>query len=128
MISGPRTTASAGPLTASVVRIPATPQPVTAFANLSFLLFETGLPLNRAVTVASHHSGFVPEITVRSVQAEFLFGLIAAGLETGFLPRMMLETRRHDGIRAIALDDPDMLWHMTLAWRHGGYLSDTVRA
>ncbi|MCE2566316.1 LysR substrate-binding domain-containing protein [Komagataeibacter sp. FNDCF1] len=100
---------------------------ITAFADSPFLLFETGFSLNQIVLAACRRSGFTPKVTARSTQVEFLFDLIAAGLGIGFLPRMMVETRQHDGIRAIALNDPDMLWHMTLAWRRGGYLSGAAK-
>ncbi|AHI24972.1 LysR family transcriptional regulator [Komagataeibacter xylinus] len=100
---------------------------IAAFADSPFLLFETGFSLNQIVLAACRRSGFTPKVTARSTQVEFLFDLIAAGLGIGFLPRMMVETRQHDGIRAIALDDPDMLWHMTLAWRRGGYLSGAAK-
>ncbi|GAN97562.1 transcriptional regulator LysR [Komagataeibacter europaeus NBRC 3261] len=102
--------------------------PITAFADSAFLLFETGFSLNQIVLAACRRNGFMPKVTARSTQVEFLFDLIAAGLGIGFLPRMMVETRQHDGIRAIALDGPGMLWHMTLAWRRGGYLSDAAKA
>ncbi|MBV1825839.1 MAG: LysR family transcriptional regulator [Acetobacter fabarum] len=101
--------------------------PIAAFADSPFLLFETGFSLNQIVLAACRRSGFTPKVTARSTQVEFLFDLIAAGLGIGFLPRMMVETRQHDGIRAITLDDPDMLWHMTLAWRRGGYLSGAAK-
>ncbi|WP_010511232.1 MULTISPECIES: LysR family transcriptional regulator [Komagataeibacter] len=100
---------------------------IAAFADSPFLLFETGFSLNQIVLAACRRSGFTPKVTARSTQVEFLFDLIAAGLGIGFLPRMMVETRQHDGIRAVALDDPDMLWHMTLAWRRGGYLSGAAK-
>lgn len=100
---------------------------IAAFADSPFLLFETGFSLNQIVLAACRRSGFTPKVTARSTQVEFLFDLIAAGLGIGFLPRMMVETRQHDGIRAITLDDPDMLWHMTLAWRRGGYLSGAAK-
>ena len=102
--------------------------PIAAFAGSPFLLFETGFSLNQIVLAACRRSGFTPNVTARSTQVEFLFDLIAAGLGVGFLPRMMVEARPHDGIRAIALDDPDMCWHMALAWRRNGYLSEAAKA
>ncbi|MFW7267481.1 LysR family transcriptional regulator [Gluconacetobacter sp. Hr-1-5] len=102
--------------------------PIDAFADSPFLLFERGFSLNQIVLAACRRSGFTPNVAARSTQVEFLFDLIAAGVGVGFLPRMMVETRQHDGIRAIALDDPEMRWHMTLAWRRGGYLSEAAKA
>jgi len=104
------------------------PVPLAALADHPFILFEAGFALNAMVMDACGKAGIQPRIVARSSQPDFIFALVAAGLGIGFLPRMMVETHAPQGVRAVTLTAPDILWHMVLAWRRDGYLSAAARA
>jgi DNA-binding transcriptional LysR family regulator len=77
---------------------------------------------------ACHAAGITPHIVARSSQPDFIYALVAAGVGIGFLPRMMVENRRPPGVRSVPLTDPEIIWHMVLAWRRDGYLPHAARA
>lgn len=104
------------------------PVPLAALANYPFILFEAGFALNAMVLDACAKAGITPRIVARSSQPDFIFGLVAAGLGIGFLPRLIVEDRAPPGVRAVSVTAPDMLWHMVLAWRREGYLPEAARA
>lgn len=97
-------------------------------ADEPFILFEAGFALNSMVLNACAAAGFTPRVVARSSQPDFIFGLVAAGLGIGFLPRLMVEARQPAGVRAVALTAPEIVWHMVLAWRRDGYLPGAARA
>ncbi len=99
-----------------------------ALQELPFILFESGFGLNRIILDFCQRHGFTPAIAARSSQIDFIVGLVAAGLGVAFLPRMIADQTPHDGVRAIALQDPLTDWHMAMIWRRGGYLSHAARA
>lgn len=101
---------------------------IAAFGGHPFILFEAGFALNAIILDACRRAGVTPGIAARSSQIEFIFELVAAGLGVGFLPRMIIESRGHAGVRAVTLTDPGLIWHMALAWRRGGYLSEAAKA
>ncbi|MGY2197835.1 LysR family transcriptional regulator [Pseudomonas gingeri] len=101
------------------------------FARLApspFILFEAGFALNRIILTACERRGVVPRITARSAQVDFIVDLVAAGLGVAFLPRMLAQKHRHEGIAQIALDEPQTDWHIALAWRRSAHLPPAARA
>jgi DNA-binding transcriptional LysR family regulator len=99
-----------------------------ALRRLSFILFETGFALNAIILRACKYRGFVPTITARSSQIDFIVELVAANLGIAFLPKMIAETLTHPEVRHLPIKDPNMNWNLALTWRRGGYLSDAARA
>lgn len=93
-----------------------------------FILFQAGFALNAIIQDACRRAGVTPQIAARSSQVELILELIAAGLGVGFLPRMMVESRGHSGVRSSAVSDPGLTWHMALAWRRGAYLGPPAQA
>jgi len=93
-----------------------------------FILFETGFALNAIILEACRRSGFIPTVTARSSQIDFIIELVAARLGIAFLPRMIAEQRIRADVSRIALAEPQMDWHVALIWRRGGYLSDAAKA
>ncbi len=94
----------------------------------SFILFEEGFLLNQMILDHCAQRGFQPAIAARSGQIDFILGLVKAGLGVTLLPRLMAEQRCPSGVDVVALNEPDMRWHMALVWRKGGYLSHAARA
>ncbi|GAB6126181.1 LysR family transcriptional regulator [Humidesulfovibrio idahonensis] len=97
-------------------------------AKEPFILFDEGFLLNKIILDCCARRGFTPTIAARSGQIDFITGLVAAGLGIALLPRLMAEQRRQPGLGFILLDEPDMVWHMALLWRKGGYLSHAAQA
>ena len=97
-------------------------------SNIPFILVERGLVLNRRISDACERQGFAPKIAARSSQIDFIVELVAANVGVTILPEMIAEQFLHRGVTALAIDDPQMEWHMALIWRRGGYLSSAARA
>jgi DNA-binding transcriptional LysR family regulator len=97
-------------------------------AELPFILFEEGLPLNELILDACRSKGIVPRIAARSGQVDFIFELVAAGAGIGFLPRVLAEQRPHRSVRCVLLDEPTCKWRIALAWRRGAYLAHAAHA
>jgi DNA-binding transcriptional LysR family regulator len=97
-------------------------------SNIPFILFESGFVLNRLIADACKRQGFAPKIAARSSQVDFIVELVAANVGVAILPEMIVEQFSPRGVTALAIDDPQMEWHMALIWRRGGYLSSAARA
>jgi DNA-binding transcriptional LysR family regulator len=97
-------------------------------SNIPFILVERGLALNRRISDACERQGFAPKIVARSSQIDFIVELVAVNVGVTILPEMISEQFSHRGVTALAIDDPQMEWHMALIWRRGGYLSSAARA
>jgi DNA-binding transcriptional LysR family regulator len=94
----------------------------------SFLLFQEGFALNDMILSACRRHGFIPTMAMQSAQTRFIARLVGAGLGVAFMPRMVALADRPDGVALLELDDADVTWDMTLAWRRDGYLSQAARA
>lgn len=97
-------------------------------AETPFILFEAGFALNTMIKLACDRKGVTPKVTARSGQVDFIVDLVSAGLGVAFLPRMLAQKHYHDGIRLVALNEPDTDWHMVLAWRKNAHLSPAAEA
>lgn len=97
-------------------------------ADMPYILYDSGFALNPIILDASRKAGFEPSIIARSSQINFIIELVAAGLGVGFMPRLIAERRMRPGVARIAIDAPDMDWHMAWIWRKGAYLPHAARA
>ncbi|MDD2219893.1 MAG: LysR substrate-binding domain-containing protein [Desulfoplanes sp.] len=93
-----------------------------------FILFEEGFLLNKLILGYCACRGFQPTVAAHSGQIDFIVGLVKAGLGIALLPRLMAEQRLLPGVAFIALDEPDISWHMVMLWRNGGFLPHAARA
>ncbi len=71
--------------------------------------------------------GLEPVVSARSSQIDFLFGLVAAGMGVGFLPRMIAEKRNVKNVKMVEMTDIVIEWHMALIWRSQSHLSYAAR-
>ncbi|WP_320202086.1 LysR substrate-binding domain-containing protein [Agrobacterium sp. rho-13.3] len=94
----------------------------------SFLLFQQGFALNDMILAACHRQGFVPNVAMQSAQTRFIAKLVEARLGVAFMPRMVAMADRPGGVALLDLDDPDIAWDMSLAWRRDGYLPKAATA
>ncbi|MBV8468146.1 MAG: LysR family transcriptional regulator [Burkholderiales bacterium] len=101
---------------------------IAELRDVPLILFSEGFALNPIILGACRRNGFEPNIATRSSQISFILELVAGGLGVGFLPRMVASQREHAGVRNIGITDPDLVWHIALIWRRGGYLSHAAQA
>lgn len=94
----------------------------------SFLLFQEGFALNDMILSACRRHGFIPTVAMQSAQTRFIARLVGSGLGVAFMPRMVALADRPEGVALLELNDADVTWDMTLAWRRDGYLSQAARA
>jgi DNA-binding transcriptional LysR family regulator len=96
-------------------------------AGEPFIFYGEGFALNETVHDACVRAGFTPIVAGRSSQWDFMASMVAAGVGLALLPALF--TRRLEGRCAVvALEDPQIWWHMALVWRRGRYLSHAARA
>lgn len=100
---------------------------VSELAKYPFVLFESQFALTPIVLAAFRNKGLEPIITAKSSQIDFLFGLVAAGMGVGFLPRMIAEKRNVKNVRVVEIADTIIEWHMALIWRQTSHLSYAAR-
>ncbi|MBB3397015.1 MULTISPECIES: LysR family transcriptional regulator [unclassified Rhizobium] len=94
----------------------------------SFLLFQQGFALNEMILAACRRQGFVPNVAMQSAQTRFIAKLVEARLGVAFMPRMVAMADRPDSVAILELDNPDIVWDMSLAWRRDGYLPKAATA
>ncbi len=68
-----------------------------------FILFEAGFALNSIILSGCERKGVVPKVTAHSAQIDFIVDLVAARLGVAFLPKMLAQKHRHEGIVQIPL-------------------------
>ncbi|UXM94263.1 LysR substrate-binding domain-containing protein [Bartonella sp. HY329] len=93
-----------------------------------FILFESQFALTPIVLDACKEVGIAPKISAKSSQIDFIFGLVAADMGVGFLPKMIAEARPYPGIQHIEIEDHPIAWHMVILWRENAHLSDAANA
>jgi len=97
--------------------------PLAALAGNPTILFEEGFMLNSVIVAAYRRRKMALVEGGRSGNADFIMAMVAAGLGVAFLPRLLVESRDHQSVRAIAVEDDDMRWRMALIWRRDRPLS-----
>lgn len=92
-----------------------------------FVLFASQFALTPLVINTFHKQGLQPIVSARSSQIDFLFGLVAAGMGVGFLPRMIAEKRNVKNVKMVEISDTIIEWHMALIWRSNSHISFAAR-
>lgn len=92
-----------------------------------FVLFASQFALTPLVINTFHRQGLQPIVSARSSQIDFLFGLVAAGMGVGFLPRMIAEKRNVKNVKMVEISDTIIEWHMALIWRSNSHISFAAR-
>ncbi|EJF89386.1 LysR family transcriptional regulator [Bartonella tamiae] len=92
-------------------------------AHYPFVLFESQFALTPIVLEAFQKKELKTDVSARTSQIDFLFGLIAAGMGIGFLPRMIAQKRVSDDVCMVEISDINIAWHMALIWRDQKQLS-----
>jgi DNA-binding transcriptional LysR family regulator len=87
------------------------------------VLFEEGIMLNAILQTAYRRRKMALVDAGRSGNADFILAMVAAGLGVAFLPRVVVESRDHASVRAVAVEDEDMRWRIALIWRRDRSLS-----
>lgn len=95
--------------------------------NYPFVLFDSQFALTPIILDVFKAHKMEPTISARSSQIDFIFGLVAAGMGVGFLPRMIAQDRHFPGVHIVEIKDALIEWHMALVWRKFDHLSYAAR-
>jgi LysR family transcriptional activator of glutamate synthase operon len=87
-------------------------------ANEQFVSYRPGARLRELLLSAAQQSGFEPRITLESNESERIRRLVARGLGVAVLPRSDAE-RPGTEVAIAALFEPTLFRDITLAWREG---------
>ena len=101
---------------------------LSALKSVPFILFETGVGLNRLIVEACDRSGFAPVVAARSAQVEFVIELAASGLGVAFLPQFIVERRPSAAVTAILINDSQIRWRIGFIWKHDAFMSHAAKA
>jgi DNA-binding transcriptional LysR family regulator len=93
-----------------------------------FILFDETFSLHRLILSACHRQRYEPKVAAMSSQIDFVVELVSSGLGVSFLPASIALSRRRSTIAYVPLDEDDASWHMAMAWRRNGYLSNAALA
>ncbi|RLL63635.1 LysR family transcriptional regulator [Paenirhodobacter hankyongi] len=93
-----------------------------------FIMFESGFALHRVILDACRRAELEPKVVAVSSQIDFMVKLVAAGMGTTFLPRMIAQQRAGKAVRCVPLSEPGTDWVMAMVWRRGAYLSAAAQA
>ena len=96
-------------------------------APCSAVLFEESFMLSSLILAAFRRRKLAITDVGRSANADFMIAMVAAGLGVAFLPRVVLAARDHRSIRAVLVDEPDLIWRLALIWRRGRTLSPAAQ-
>jgi DNA-binding transcriptional LysR family regulator len=94
----------------------------------AFVLFDRNFAIHHLVVAACRRAKFEPSIVATSNQIDFVVELVGNELGVSFLPLSIARSRRRTDVRYVLLRESDAAWHMAMAWRKNGYLSQAAAA
>ncbi len=97
-------------------------------ADCDFIFYGDAFALNDLVTDACAEAGFVPRISGRSGQWDFIASLVGLGVGIALLPHMYCQTLRPEQFTIVEVRSPALIWKLVLAWRRHGQLSFAAQA
>ncbi|WP_312438706.1 LysR substrate-binding domain-containing protein [Janthinobacterium sp.] len=101
---------------------------LSELADSPFVFYGDTFALNEIVLDACQRAGFVPRMTSRSGQWDFIASLVRLGVGVCLLPKMFCDTLDASQFAIVPLLDPPVEWNLMLAWRRTGRLSFAARA
>ena len=93
-----------------------------------FLLYADTFTLNNLIVQTAHHAGFEPKVVCKSSQWEFLVKLVEANMGIALLPQVFAEQVGHWHIHQAKLTEPQINWHLSMAWNTTVALSPAAQA
>jgi DNA-binding transcriptional LysR family regulator len=96
------------------------------FADLkdeSFILYRQDFGLYPMIVNACNLAGFEPDIICETSQWDFMARIVADGLGIALLPQRVCQELKISEVTVIALDSPQIYWHLALIWRQNAYQS-----
>lgn len=97
-------------------------------ADCDFIFYGDAFALNDMVGDACAEAGFVPRISGRSGQWDFIASLVGLGVGIALLPKMYCQTLRPEQFTIAEVRSPALIWKLVLAWRRHGQLSFAAQA
>ena len=93
-----------------------------------FLLYADTFTLNNLIVQAAHQAGFEPKVVCKSSQWEFMVKLVESNMGIALLPQVFAEQVGHLHIRQAKLVEPQINWHLSMAWNTTVALSPAAQA
>ena len=93
-----------------------------------FLLYADTFTLNNLIVQAAHHAGFEPKVVCKSSQWEFMVKLVESNMGIALLPQVFAEQVGHLHIHQAKLVEPQINWHLSMAWNTTVALSPAAQA
>ena len=97
-------------------------------ADCDFIFYGDAFALNDLVGDACAEAGFVPRISGRSGQWDFIASLVGLGVGIALLPQIYCQTLRQEQFTIVEVRSPALIWKLMLAWRRHGQLSFAAQA
>ncbi|WP_343594851.1 LysR family transcriptional regulator [Acinetobacter sp.] len=94
----------------------------------SFLMFPENFSLNKIILDACQHHGFYPNIACRSSQWNLLADMVQQRMGIALLPRYYTDMLDPNLFVAIPLENPQIPWHLVMAWKKNLTPSPAVQA
>lgn len=101
---------------------------LSELADCDFIFYGDSFALNDLVSDACAEAGFVPRISGRSGQWDFIASLVGLGVGIALLPQMYCQTLRPEQFTIVEVQSPALMWKLVLAWRRHGQLSFAAQA
>ncbi|KAA8735114.1 LysR family transcriptional regulator [Acinetobacter qingfengensis] len=96
--------------------------------NQSFLLFQENFSLNGRILTACQDQGFSPNIICRSSQWNLLADMVYQRMGVALLPKYYTDMLDQQRFAAVELIEPQIRWHLVMAWKKNRWLSPAVSA
>ncbi|UOO90697.1 LysR substrate-binding domain-containing protein [Vitreoscilla massiliensis] len=93
-----------------------------------FLLYSDTFTLNNLIVQAAHGAGFEPKVVCKSSQWEFIVKMVESNMGIALLPQVFAEQVAHLHINQAKLVEPQLNWHLSMAWNTTAALSPAAQA
>ncbi|MEB3766487.1 LysR family transcriptional regulator [Acinetobacter sp. MD2] len=94
----------------------------------SFLMFPENFSLNQIILDACYQHGFKPNIICRSSQWSLLADMVQQRMGIALLPSYYTNMLDPKLFAAIPLENPNIPWHLVMAWKKNSLKSPAVQA
>lgn len=90
---------------------------LSELSNQSFLMFQETFSLNDVILNACKMAGFTPNIVCRTSQWHLLADMVYQRMGVALLPQYYTDMLNPIKFCAIPLVDPELRWHLSMAWK-----------
>lgn len=92
----------------------------------SFIMFNNDFSLRESIVAACKDTGFEPKIILETSQLDFIEEMVASNVGITFLPDSTCRELT-DEVTSISVAKPTIKWELALIWKKDGYLSSVMQ-